>query len=81
MPRDMDDTGHRRQALRLYRAGAGALAFWDTFGRRSLWSGAIARLGHVDELEAWESAGEPAAGRPTRRIHEVTGWRFGLLPE
>ena len=81
MPRDLDDAGHRRQALRLYRAGVEALSFWDTFLRRSLWTGAIPRLGHRDELEAWEAAGEPAAERRTRRIREVAGWQFGLLPE
>ena len=81
MPRDLDDAGHRRQALRLYRAGVDALSFWDTFLRRSLWTGAIPRLGHRDELEAWEAAGEPPTERRSRRIHEVAGWRFGLLPE
>jgi hypothetical protein len=81
MPRDMDDAGHRRQALRLYREGVDALAFWDTFGRVPLFGGALPRLGHRAELEAWEAAGEPPEQRTTRRIHEVAGWRFDGLPE
>lgn len=81
MPRDMDESGHRRQALRLYRAGIDHLAFWDTFGRVPLFGGALARLGHREELEAWERAGEPPTQRPTRRLHEVAGWRFDGLPE
>jgi hypothetical protein len=81
MPRDMDDAGHRRQALRLYRAGVEHLGFWDTHGRIPLFGGALRRLGHRDELEAWEAAGEPPDERPTRRIHDVAGWRFEGLPE
>lgn len=81
MPRDMDDAGHRRQALRLARAGVPALSFWDTGGRRSFQGGVIGRLGHVGELEAWEAAGEPATERVTRRLFEVAGWRFTGLPE
>jgi hypothetical protein len=81
MPRDMEDAGHRRQALRLYRAGVDQLAFWDTFGRVPLFGGALATLGHREDLEAWEAAGEPPTTRPTRRIHEVAGWRFDGLPE
>ncbi len=81
MPRDMDEAGHRRQALRLYGAGVDHLAFWDTFGRVPLFGGALARLGHRHELEAWEAAGEPPTQRPTRRLHEVAGWRFDGLPE
>ena len=67
MPRDMSDSDHRRQALRLARAGVRALSFWDTGGRRSFLNGTIGRLGHVDELEAWEAAGEPPAPSVTRR--------------
>ncbi len=81
MPRDMDDAGHRRQALRLYRAGVERLAFWDTFGRVPLFGGALASLGHREDLEAWEAAGEPPTTRETRRLHEVAGWRFDGLPE
>ncbi|MBM4407741.1 MAG: hypothetical protein FJ038_03865 [Chloroflexi bacterium] len=81
MPRDLSDRDHRRQALRLARAGVDALAFWDTHGRRSFGTGVLGRLGHVRELEAWAAAGEPPAERPTRRILEVAGWRFTGLPE
>ena len=81
MPRDMTDADHRRQALRLARAGVRALSFWDTGGRRSFLNGTIGRLGHVDELRAWEAAGEPPTPTVTRRIFEVAGWRFGGLPE
>jgi hypothetical protein len=81
MPRDMSDVDHRRQALRLARAGVRALSFWDTGGRRSFLNGTIGRLGHLDELEAWEAAGEPQTPTVTRRIFDVAGWRFGGLPE
>jgi hypothetical protein len=81
MPRDMSDGDHRRQALRLARAGVRALSFWDTGGRRSFLNGTVGRLGHVDQLEAWEAAGEPPTPAATRRIFEVAGWRFGGLPE
>ena len=81
MPRDMSDSDHRRQALRLARAGIRALSFWDTGGRRSFLNDTIGRLGHLDELEAWEAAGEPPSRPMTRRIFEVAGWRFGGLPE
>ena len=81
MPRDMSDADHRRQALRLARSGVRALSFWDTGGRRSFQNGTIGRLGHVDELAAWEAAGEPPTPTVTRRIFEVAGWRFGGLPE
>lgn len=81
MPRDMTDADHRRQALRLARAGVRALSFWDTGGRRSFASGVVKRLGHIAELEAWEAAGEPPTTRVTRRMFEVAGWRFTGLPE
>ena len=81
MPRDMSDADHRRQGLRLGRAGARALSFWDTGGRRSFLNGTVGRLGRVDQLEAWETAGEPPTPAVTRRIFEVAGWQFGGLPE
>jgi hypothetical protein len=81
MPRDLDDIGHREQALRLYRAGVDHLAFWDTFGRVPLFGGALPRLGHLAELEAWDAAGRPPTAHPGRPIREVAGWRFDGLPE
>ena len=81
MPRDMSDDEHRQQALRLYGAGAHALSFWDTSGRRSLWSGTLARLGHEDELRQWWSGDTLPRAWQSRRIFEVAGWRFEHLPE
>ncbi len=62
MPRQQPPEEFRRYALELYRAGVPKLAFWDTDSRNDLgrsWT-AIRRLGHEDELAAWERAGEPS---------------------
>jgi hypothetical protein len=81
MPRDLDEVGHRRVALRLARAGVRALSFWDTAARQPFTSGVLARLGRVDELKAWEEAGSPSTELRTRRLLDVAGWAFEHLPE
>ncbi len=66
MPRRQPPEEFRRYALELYRAGVPKLAFWDTDSRNDLgtsWT-AIRRLGHEDELVAWERAGEPSLASP-----------------
>lgn len=61
MPRRMSPEAYRQRAMGYYAAGADGLCFWDTEGRhpmRAEWS-MIRRLGHVEELAAWEDgAGE-----------------------
>ena len=64
MPRFMPPEDFRRKAATLYKANAEHLFFWDCAGAAGRanfspsWN-ALRRLGHREEIEAWQAAGEP----------------------
>ena len=64
-----------------YGAGAGHMFFWDAAGGsrwanfQPMWSD-LQRLGHQDELAAWQAAGEPALPHTIKPLRLWDGWDF-----
>ena len=79
MPRHLAPEEFRRRAGGLYRVGVPHLFFWDCAGPagranyRDMWS-AIRRLGHREEIAAWQAAGEAELAAPTRALHLLGDW-------
>ena len=79
MPRDLSAEDYRRMASMLYAAGAEHLFVWDCAGSwfrancQAPWN-ALRRLGHRDEIEAWNRASEPSLANPTVPIRRLGGW-------
>ena len=83
MPRQMSPEDFRRNASMLYRAGAEYLFFWDCDVRdrahyRASWN-ALRRLGHLEEIESWKSAGEPDLGAPLVPLRTLGGWNMEAI--
>ena len=84
MPRVMSPEDYRRQAATIYGAGVDQLFFWDSAGGGCradfghAWK-ALRRLGHVDEVQAWLAAGEPALPRPSMPLREWAGWDLSYV--
>ena len=84
MPRVMSPEDYRRQAATIYGAGVDHLFFWDSAGGGCradfghAWK-ALRRLGHVDEVQAWLAAGEPALPRPSMPLREWAGWDLSYV--
>ena len=84
MPRVMSPEDYRRQAATIYGAGVDHLFFWDSAGGGCradfghAWN-AVRRLGHVDEVQAWVEAGEPALPRASTPLREWAGWDLSYV--
>ena len=76
MPRHQSPEDFRRRASTVYEAGAGHMFFWDAAGGsgranfQPMWSG-LRRLGHQDEIGAWQAAGEPALPHTIKPLRQV----------
>ncbi len=81
MPRHLTPEGFRRRAAGLFGAGVDHLFFWDCAGGagranyRDMWS-ALRRLGHRDEIAAWQAAGEPGLSLTPGAIDRLADWDF-----
>ena len=81
MPRHQSPEDFRRRASTVYEAGAGHMFFWDAAGGcgranyQPMWSG-LKRLGHQDEIAAWQAAGEPDLPRTIKPLRKWDGWDF-----
>jgi hypothetical protein len=76
MPRELPPETYMRRAAALYRAGANGLYFWDSYQRTDYsdsWS-ALRRLGHREELEAWELAGSPRCRTNRNPLRRLGNW-------
>ena len=64
-----------------YGAGAGHMFFCDAAGGsgranfQPMWS-SLRRLGHRDEIAAWQAVGEPALPRTIKPLRKWDGWDF-----
>ena len=74
MPRQQSAEDFRRMAALVYEAGGEQLFFWDGDVGRANFSrsyDSLRRLGHKEDILAWNGAGEPdmpTAGTPVRRL-------------
>ena len=81
MPRHQSPEDFRRRAATVYGAGAGHMFFWDAAGGsgranfQPMWSG-LRRLGHQDEIAAWQAAGEPDLPHTIKPLRKWNGWDF-----
>ncbi len=78
MPRQLSPDQYRERALRLYQAGSEHLFFWDTNARNDFspsWD-VLRRLGHRQELEAWDRAGRPKHQAPGSKLHKLGDWNL-----
>ena len=78
MPRVMPPDELRRRSAGLYDVGATHLFFWDCVpgGRASYaptWD-ALRRLGHREELTAWQQAGQPSLASSTLPLRQFGDW-------
>jgi len=79
MPRQLSPEAIRRRAAALYEAGVDNLFLWDAdvLQPRSNSAGSwnvFKRLGHREEIEAWQDAGEPALDTPIVTITNLGDW-------
>ena len=78
MPRVMPPDELRRRSAGLYDVGATHLFFWDCVpgGRASYaptWD-ALRRLGHREELTAWQQAGQPSLASASLPLRQFGDW-------
>ena len=79
MPRHMSPANLRRRAATIYGAGVDHLFFWDCAGGcgranyRPMWS-ALRRLGHKDEVDAWQRAGQPDLDWVSAELRKLGDW-------
>ncbi len=79
MPRHMSPEDLRRRAATIYGAGAGHMFFWDAAGGGGratygpMWN-ALRRLGHRDEIEAWQTDGEPDLTPTAAPLRLIGDW-------
>ncbi len=82
MPRQVPPEQLRRRASGLYRAGVQHLFFWDCAGGSGraaygdMWS-ALRRLGHLKEIENWQTAGAPDLTSPRHDMRSMGDWNLG----
>ena len=79
MPRRLSPDEYRRRAHGLYEAGSEHLFFWDTNARNDFgpaWD-VVRRLGHRDELAAWDREGRPAYEAAGSRLRKLGDWSLG----
>jgi uncharacterized lipoprotein YddW (UPF0748 family) len=79
MPRQLSPEAIRRRAAALYEAGVDNLFLWDAdvLQPRSNSAGSwnvFKRLGHREEIEAWQEAGEPGLDTPVVTITNLGDW-------
>lgn len=78
MPRDMTAEDYMQRAGALYEAGIENLFFWDCSENRGgpdvqSWT-ALRRLGHREEVEAWNAAGGPSLASPSAAVTMLGDW-------
>jgi uncharacterized lipoprotein YddW (UPF0748 family) len=79
MPRQLSPEAIRRRAAALYEAGVDHLFLWDAdvLQPRSNSAGSwnvFKRLGHREEIAAWQEAGEPGLDTPITGIRNLGDW-------
>jgi uncharacterized lipoprotein YddW (UPF0748 family) len=79
MPRQLSPEAIRRRAAALYDAGVDNLFLWDAdvLQPRSNNAGSwnvFKRLGHQEEIEEWQKAGEPGLDTPIVTITNLGDW-------
>ncbi len=84
MPRHMTPADFRRRAATVYNAGAEHMFFWDCAGGsgranyRDMWN-ALRRLGHRDEIDAWQASGESDLPDPRADLSKLGDWDLSYV--